>query len=554
LFRYPEKLVGPASLLLALAAAAGAQRLLADRGAARRALVAAAAAAGVLLALRGGIHLWHDELVAWLVEHGRTRAGDPAQMFAGALSRALLVEAALAAGLAIACALRERRDLLAALVCAASSLLCGAGQLVTAPRELLEARAPLADLLVARAGPSEGAWRIESDTEQSLVLPGLDARLRRAAWSAQVLAPRTNAVQRIESVSGYGSLEDERYRLAQSAAPGVFRAVLGVRFTVRMPWEPPRGPGWTQGPYGMWIHEQPVLPRAFLVAHAVRTAEPLTVLRDPAFDPARDAVTSQVALDEPGPGGEAQMVRESPERIRVRVEAPGPRLLVVASTSTRAGAPAWTAPRPRCGGWISARSASSCLRAPRRWSFVTCRAGSSPGPSVSWRRSRSWWRSASVDIGLQLLDEDLLVVEHQLDDVAHGDDADHAPLLILDEKMAGVVGPHQLRRLRLAAVRPDAGQVGPHRFADGHRSVVAGRQHPRYQVALGDDADHPAAFAHGDRSDLLVAHHLRGLAAGRQCVERNQRVGDVPFDGGHARLRSAEYRRTGWTWTSTSTG
>jgi hypothetical protein len=49
----------------------------------------------------------------------------------------------------------------------------------------------------------------------------------------------------------------------------------------------------------MWIHEQPVLPRAFLVAHAVRTAEPVTVLRDPAFDPARDAVTSQVALDEP---------------------------------------------------------------------------------------------------------------------------------------------------------------------------------------------------------------------------------------------------------------
>src|SRR5882672_11084299 len=75
LFRYPEKLVGPASLLLALAAATGAQRVLADRIAARRALVAAAAAAGVLLALRAGIHLWNDELVAWLVAHGRTRAG-----------------------------------------------------------------------------------------------------------------------------------------------------------------------------------------------------------------------------------------------------------------------------------------------------------------------------------------------------------------------------------------------------------------------------------------------------------------------------------------------
>src|SRR5207249_5263342 len=105
-------------------------------------------------------------------------------------------------------------------------------QLATAPRELFEARPPLADFLVERAGPSAGTWRVQSDTEQSLMLPGLDARLRRAAWSAQVLAPRTNAVQRIESASGYGSLNDDLYEQARLHMPGTFRAVLGVRFAV----------------------------------------------------------------------------------------------------------------------------------------------------------------------------------------------------------------------------------------------------------------------------------------------------------------------------------
>ena len=161
------------------------------------------------------------------------------------------------------------------------------------------------------------------------MLPGLDARLRRAAWSAQVLAPRTNAVQRIESVSGYGSLNDERYQLAQALAPAAFRAVLGVRFTVRMPWEPPADPGWARGPYGMWIRELQPLRRAFLVAHALRSAAPVATLTGAGFNPSRDAVTSALELDEPGPAGEAQLERLSPERMRIRVRAPGRRLLVI---------------------------------------------------------------------------------------------------------------------------------------------------------------------------------------------------------------------------------
>jgi hypothetical protein len=330
LFRYPEKLVGPATLLLALAAAMGAQRMLAaDVRAARKAMAISAAAAGLLLAICGVAALRHDAIAAWLVAHGRVHAAQAAPLFLSALSRSLLVEAALAAGLAIALALGRGREPVGAAICAVSALFCGSGLLVTAPRELLESRPPLADLLTQRAGPSEGAWRIESDTEQSLMLPGLDARMRRAAWSAQVLAPRTNAVQRIESVSGYGSLNDERYRLAQALAPAAFRAVLGVRFTVRMPWEAPADPGWIRGPYGMWIREQQPLPRAFLVAHAVRAKAPVAALAGAGIDPSREAITSEVDLAEPGPPGEAQLERVSPERMRIRVRAPGRRLLVI---------------------------------------------------------------------------------------------------------------------------------------------------------------------------------------------------------------------------------
>jgi hypothetical protein len=330
LFRYPEKLVGPATLLLALAAAAGAQRMLAADGrAARRAMGSAAALAAVLLALWAAFALGRGAIASWLIGHGRVHAQAAAPIFLSALSRSLLVEAALAAALAIAAALQRGRAPAAAAICAASALLCGEGQLVTAPRELLESRPPLAELLTQRAGQSEGAWRIESDTEQSLVLPGLDARLRRAAWSAQALAPRTNAVQRIESVSGYGSLNDDRYLLAQARAPEAFRAVLGVRFVVRMPWERPPEGGFRQGPYGMWIRERQTLPRAFLVARAFHGAAPVRALSDPAFDPAREALTSGKELTEPGPPGEAQLERFSPERMRVTVRAPGPRLLVI---------------------------------------------------------------------------------------------------------------------------------------------------------------------------------------------------------------------------------
>src|SRR2546428_8703285 len=70
LFRYPEKLVGPATLLIALAAAAGAQRVLAgDPRAARRVLVSSGAIAAVLFALRFAIPFGQAQLAARPGQH-----------------------------------------------------------------------------------------------------------------------------------------------------------------------------------------------------------------------------------------------------------------------------------------------------------------------------------------------------------------------------------------------------------------------------------------------------------------------------------------------------
>ena len=141
--------------------------------------------------------------------------------------------------------------------------------------------------------------------------------------------------------------------------------------------------------------------------------------------------------------------------------------------------------------------------------------------------------SAAVDVALQLLDEELLVVEHELDDVAHGDDADHLAL-VLDEQVPGVLGAHQLGGLALAAVGPDAGQIRPHRLPDGHHPAVAAGQDSRHHVALGDDADDAPSLPHRHGADLLLRHDPGRVAAGGGGVECNQLPGDVPLDSGHA--------------------
>src|SRR5256885_14484078 len=78
---------------------------------------------------------------------------------------------------------------------------------------------------------------------------------------------------------------------------------------------------------------------------------------------------------------------------------------------------------------------------------------------------------SAVDVGLQLLDEELLVVEHQADDVAHGDDADHLAV-VLDEEMAGEMVAHQVRAFRFGGAGGDERQGGGHRLPERDRPGI----------------------------------------------------------------------------------
>src|SRR5437764_239066 len=139
---------------------------------------------------------------------------------------------------------------------------------------------------------------------------------------------------------------------------------------------------------------------------------------------------------------------------------------------------------------------------------------------------------SAVDVGLELLDEELLVVEHQADDVAHGDDADHRAV-VLDEEMAGEMVAHQVGAFRLGGARGDERQIGPHRLPHGHRPGISPREDAGDEIALRDEADDPSALAYRHRAYLAVGHQPRRLAAGSHRIERDQIPRDVAFDGGH---------------------
>src|SRR5215813_7936170 len=101
--------------------------------------------------------------------------------------------------------------------------------------------------------------------------------------------------------------------------------------------------------------------------------------------------------------------------------------------------------------------------------------------------------SAAADVDLQLVDQPLLLVEHELDQVAHGDDADHRALLG-DQEVPGEVHPHQVRALRLGAAEGNQRQNGPHRLGDRVFASPSAREHAVDQLALGHDPDGAASL------------------------------------------------------------
>ncbi len=341
LFRFAEKLIAPASLLFALAAALGVDHALAG---ARRAsfrlgtaalLLAGAATVAALFIGRNA-----SRLTQVLTEHGKTHS----LLFATAFlreSRAGLFDcAALALVLAVIALWRWHRQVpftgFAAVCCAASVFASCGGLLYTAPVHVVRGPFQLADLLHARAGPSPGRWRLFVNDRDPPKLIGLAPRAAVSASTAEALLPQFNSVVGIESISPYFTASDPGLVRGIIASPRTYFNLFGVRFVVEMPasFSPrtARERNFHRVGLGHWVGEYAVHPRAFVVGRATRVAsidEGVTRISEPSFNVRREAVMRGEGLPEvlDGAAAPAQWERLRPEKMVVQAQGPG--LLVV---------------------------------------------------------------------------------------------------------------------------------------------------------------------------------------------------------------------------------
>jgi hypothetical protein len=336
LFRYAEKLAGPAMLLLCLAGALGAE----ETARKPRSLLRAALGLAVTLGLlRLALVPLAPRLQAFLQLRGKTGSAFSAAWFLGELEAGLLAEAGLCAALAAAALLRsERLGPALASLCAAAALTQSWGLLFTAPVDLYHSPVPLADELKARAGPSEGRWRVRGSAARPLLYDALDPRLARAFASLQILNPQYHQLAGIESISAYTSLADPDYEAALLLAPAAVARVMGARFDLRTPEALGHAEagrlGYAQAAFGTWVKELPQRPRAFLARCALVAADrgaALRALGAADFRPEVAVVRSEVSLPCPGAEpGQAALERPAADRLRARTDSPSPALLVFA--------------------------------------------------------------------------------------------------------------------------------------------------------------------------------------------------------------------------------
>ncbi len=340
IFRFAEKLTAPASLLLALAAALGADLALSGT---RRAAFRLAAAALALAAVTAAFALYvganADRLAAALTAFGKTHRLLFAEAFWRETRAGLLDCAGLCAVLAAVGLWRWRRQLpaagLGAVCCAASVFASCGGLLYSVPLEVVRGPFDLAERLYARAGPSPGRWRLFVNDRDPLRLGGLTPRASVTMSMAQALLPQFNAVAGIEGMSAYFSASDPGYVRGIRETPETYFNLFGVRFAVEMPdaFTPreARLRNFHKVGFGYWVREYPVLPRAFVVGRARRAGsldEALAQVAAPGFDVRQQAVVrGDVPSDVQGTPSSAELERQSPERIAVRAKGPG--LLVV---------------------------------------------------------------------------------------------------------------------------------------------------------------------------------------------------------------------------------
>src|SRR5882762_5405930 len=139
---------------------------------------------------------------------------------------------------------------------------------------------------------------------------------------------------------------------------------------------------------------------------------------------------------------------------------------------------------------------------------------------------------AAGNVDLQLVDQPLLFVQHQLNHVAHGNDADHC-LFLSHQQVAREVDAHQVRALGLGSGGGDEGEVAAHRFPDRLIARAAARQDVVDELALGHQTDGLAPLLDRDGADVLLRHQPRRFAAAGGSVQTEHFARDMALDSRH---------------------
>ena len=366
LFRYAEKMLGPASLLFALAAARGLDASLAGSKRAALGLLGICAVAGTSsLAMR----LWLLEhgraAFEFLVTHGHRHRPGAALAMIQMLEQGLWLAGSLAIALGLIALLRTASARKAAVSLALGGACCFAAVmsyasnlLFVGPVAILSTPSPLADELLRRAGPSEHRWRVHVDdrglpkTEPRFAI---DPRTKGMEITIDMLASQTEGLSRIEGMAPYFSLLDDTYNQFLISALINSDKLFGARFLYTTATESKSLAAKIgfESFRGGWLVENPLRPRAFLVSRVFvpPLEDLLPVMADPLFDPTDAAVLSRddralIGAVPHGPPGSATYSRLAPEQIDVAISAPARRLLVIGEhfdpgwSATIDGAPA----------------------------------------------------------------------------------------------------------------------------------------------------------------------------------------------------------------------
>ncbi len=340
--RYFERLAGWPTLLLAMAAALGAERLLADRPAGRRLALAGAVAAAVALAASAGLRVLAGAGGAGMAVEPRRAL--VANLVEGLLSDGVFLAALAALAFAMARG-RLARGAPAALGLLVALDLAGANvrAYVLAPAEVvLPAVAPIPERLAADPGLGRVTAPFALERERWPELLPFESSWR---WGARTAASSFHLAFGVASFDAYAGVVpgrvDRFLRRVGLAGQAVPAGLLGVG-TVVVPHRLERAlevglaPPWrvaaADAELPAWLLEVPHRPRAYLAGELVGVDEEGALEFLARADPRREARTAVEGSLPPGyapPGGAARVIADAPERVEVAVESDGPGLLVL---------------------------------------------------------------------------------------------------------------------------------------------------------------------------------------------------------------------------------